>query len=162
MTQATMTQATMTQAIRAQAITTRIHRPATAPVVPRRGAGLALWGLQTVTAAVFVFAALPKLTADPLAVAGFSAMGFGSVGMYVIGVLEVAGAVALLIPRLAGLAGLAFVALMIGAVVVTVLTMGAAMAALPAVVGVLAAVIAWGRRQRTAELVALVRGFSHR
>lgn len=133
------------------------QRPTTAPGSPRRGVNLALWGLQVLTAAVFVFAAVPKLTADPQAVAGFSALGFGLVGMYVIGSLEIAGAAALLIPRLAGLAGLAFVGLMIGAVITTLLTMGAGMVALPAAVLVLAAVIAWGRRRRTGELMALVR-----
>ncbi len=107
------------------------------------------------TAAVFVWAAIPKLTADPMAVQGFTAMGLGIAGMYIIGSLEVAGAVALLIPRLAGLAGLAFVGLMIGAVVAS-LPFGAAMVVVPAAVGVLAAVIAWGRRRSTVELVALV------
>lgn len=145
-----------------QTMTTTTYGPTTAPVAPRQGTSLALWGLQGVTAAVFVFSALPKLTADPQAVAGFSAMGLGLVGMYVIGTLELAGAVALLIPRLAGLAGLAFVALMIGAVVATLLVMGAAMAILPAIVGVLAAVIAWAHRGRTAELVQLVRDYSRR
>ena len=61
-------------------------------------------------------AALPKLTADPMTVAGFTAMGFGATGMFVIGLLEVAGAIGLLIPRLTGLAALCLVALMIGAV----------------------------------------------
>lgn len=108
---------------------------------------------------MFVSAAIPKLTADPMAVAGFSAMGLGLMGMYIIGTLEVAGAVALFIPRLAGLAGLAFVALMIDAVVATLLTVGAAMVATPAVVGVLAAVIACGRRRSTAELMEFARSY---
>lgn len=154
----------MTQTITTRTMSTSIAPAAgTAPVAPRRGVNLALWGLQAVTAAVFVLAAIPKVIADPQAVAGFAAIGFGQVGMYVIGSLEIAGAVALLIPRLAGLAGLAFVGLMIGAVVVTtLLSMGAHMVAPPAVVLVLAAVIAWGRRRRTAELVALVRSHPHR
>src|SRR5215813_12603480 len=81
------------------------------PASRRRVGNVALWSLQVVTAAVFVMAAVPKLTADPQAVAGFTALGLGTSGMYLIGALEIAGAVALLIPRLAGLAGVAFIGL---------------------------------------------------
>ncbi|MGH8573284.1 MAG: DoxX family protein, partial [Gammaproteobacteria bacterium] len=88
-------------------------------------------------AGVFVMAAIPKVTADPQAVAGFIALGLGAVGMYIIGVLELAGAIGLLIPRLAGLAGLGLVALMIGAVLSTLLVLGASMVAMPAAVLVL-------------------------
>lgn len=126
------------------------------PAARRRLGNGALWGLQVVTAAVFVMAGVPKIVADPQAVAGFDAMGFGEAGMYVIGSLEIAGAAALLIPLLSGLAGLAFVGLMVGAVVTTLLMFGADMVGVPAVVLVLAGIIAWGRRRRTAELIALV------
>lgn len=129
----------------------------TAQTAQRRGVNLALWGLQGLTAAVFVMAAVPKLTANPQAVAGFQALGLGEVGMYLIGALEVAGAVALLIPLLCGLAGLAFVGLMIGAVITTLLMFGVELVATPTAVLVLAAIIAWGRRRRTAQLIELVR-----
>jgi hypothetical protein len=103
-------------------------------------------------------AAIPKLTADPQAVAGFTELGLGTAGMYVIGVLEIAGAIGLLIPPLAGLAGLALTALMVGAVISTLLT-SAELVAIPAAVLVLTGIIAWGRRRRTAELIALVRSW---
>jgi uncharacterized membrane protein YphA (DoxX/SURF4 family) len=122
----------------------------------RRAANVTLWCLQVVTAAVFVFAAVPKVTADPQAVAGFDAMGLGNTGMYLIGTAELAGAVGLLIPVLCGLAALALVGLMIGAVIITVLLFGVGpLVALPAGVLVLVAIIAWGRRRRTARLFAL-------
>jgi uncharacterized membrane protein len=127
-----------------------------------RGANVALWVLQVLLAAVYVFAAIPKLTADPMAVAGFEMMGLGTTGMYIIGCLEVAGAVALLIPRLTGLAGFCFVALMIGAVISTVIFMGVEMAIVPAVVLVLAAVVAYGRRRSVGELVTTARRIVHR
>lgn len=123
----------------------------------RRGTNIALWVLQVVAAGVFVLAAVPKLTADPQAVAGFTAMGLGIAGMYIIGALEVAGAIGLLIPRLSGLAGSALIALMVGAVISTLLVFGPGMVALPAAVLVLVAIIAWGRRGRTAQLVATTR-----
>ena len=42
----------------------------------------------------------------------------------------------------------------------TVLMLGISMVAMPAVVGVLAAIIAWGRRRSTVELVTLVRRYA--
>ncbi|HEX2248433.1 MAG TPA: DoxX family protein, partial [Arthrobacter sp.] len=81
----------------------------------------------------------------------------GTTGMYVVGALELAGAIGLLIPRLAGLAGLGLVALMIGAVLITLLLFGASMLAFPAAVLVLVAIIAWGRRRSTADLIAPLR-----
>ncbi|MGQ0483242.1 MAG: DoxX family protein [Pseudonocardia sp.] len=118
-----------------------------------RAANITLWALQVLAAAVFVFAGLPKVMADPMQVAGFAQMGLGNLGMYIVGALELAGAVALLIPRLVGLAALCFVALMIGAIVTVLLTMGLTpLVAIPAAVEVLVAAIAWGRRASLARL----------
>lgn len=133
---------------------------ATAPKRPaaggRRPANVALWVLQALLAAVYAAGAMPKLTAQPEAVAGFADIGFGIAGMYVIGALEVAGAIALLIPRLCGPAALAFVGLMVGAVTVTVLHLDAADAIVPATLLVLVAILGWARRDRTAALAALL------
>lgn len=135
----------------------RVASPA-GPRDQRRWGNVALWVLQVVLAGVFVLAAIPKLTADPQAVDGFTALGLGTVGMYLVGALEIAGAIGLLIPPLAGLAGLGLVGLMIGAVVTTVLMFGAdPVVAIPATVLVLVGIVAWGRRRRTAELPALMR-----
>jgi hypothetical protein len=143
----------------AQTITTD-SGTSTVTAAPGRAANVVLWALQVVTAAVFVMAAVPKVTAAPQAVEGFNAMGLGEVGMYVIGVLELAGAVALLVPRLCGLAGLAFVGLMVGAVITTLVMFGPGLVTMPLVVLVLAVIIAWGRRRRTADLFSLVRSYA--
>jgi uncharacterized membrane protein YphA (DoxX/SURF4 family) len=120
-----------------------------------RNAGL--WTLQVLLAAVYAFSAFGKLTADPQNVAGFAAMGLGNTGMYVIGALELAGAIAMFVPRLTGLAALCFVALMTGAVIITWAIGGGALVAIPATVGAVAAVVAWGRRDSTRRLVAQLR-----
>lgn len=127
---------------------------------PGRAASAALWVGQILVAATLLFASVPKVTFDPMAVEGFAAIGFSATGTLAIGLLEIAGAIGLLIPRLTGLAALCTVALMIGAVAFTIPTMGAAMAVLPALVGVVAALVAHGRRSSTAELVGLVRARS--
>jgi uncharacterized membrane protein YphA (DoxX/SURF4 family) len=130
---------------------------ATRPATTVRVANVGLWTLQVLLAAVYAFSALGKLTADPQAVAGFEAMGLGTAGMYVIGALELAGAIAMFVPRLTGLAATCFIALMTGAVIITLAIGGGALAAIPATVGVVAAVVAWGRRDSTRRLVAQLR-----
>lgn len=121
---------------------------------------IGLWVLQAVLALGFLGAGVMKLTGEPQMIAVFDSIGAGDWLRYLVGVLEVAGAVALVIPRLCGLAALAFVGLMSGAVLTHVLVVGGS--PLPAVVlGVLAGVIAWGRRRRTASLLAGLTGRTH-
>ncbi len=122
-----------------------------------RAAHVGLWTLQVLLAAVFAFSAYGKLTADAQNVAGFDAMGLGVGGMYAVGALELAGAIAMFVPRLTGLAALGFVALMVGAVILTAMIGGGALVAIPATVGALAAVVAWGRRDSTRRLHAQLR-----
>jgi len=122
-----------------------------------RAGNAALWTLQVLLAAVYAFSAFGKLTAEAQNVAGFEAMGLGMPGMYVIGALELAGAIAMFVPRLTGLAALCFVALMIGAVTITLAIGGGILVVMPATVGVLAAIVAYGRRDSTKALAARVR-----
>ncbi|WP_433783587.1 DoxX family protein [Actinomycetospora sp. CA-101289] len=117
-----------------------------------------LVALQVLLAALYVGSGLGKVTLEATVVAGFAEMGVGPGLAVTIGVLELLGAVGLLIPRVAGLAATAFVALMIGAVGITVATLGVAMALVPAVVLVLVAVVAVVRRHETAALLRDPRG----
>lgn len=136
---------------------TAVNAPA--PSTTRRGTPgrVALWALQVVLFAIFVFAAYGKVTLEPMTVAGFDAMGLGAAGAVVIGVLELLGAVGLLVPRIAGLAAACLVALMVGAVVVTLAAGLGAMVAIPAVVLVLVSVVAVARRREIREVPALLR-----
>lgn len=118
---------------------------------PGRAGNVALWVVQVLTAAAFVMAGFGKLTSDPRTVWVFEQIGVGHWLRYLLGVLELAGAVALLTRRLSGLAGLAFVALTVGAVITNMAILGVSPAP-PAFLLVFAGVIAWGRRRRTAEL----------
>lgn len=59
-----------------------------------RVANVRLWTLQVLLAAAYGFSAAGKRTADAQNVARFEAMGLGTTGMYVIGVLEPAGVIA--------------------------------------------------------------------
>ncbi|WP_328870612.1 DoxX family protein [Streptomyces sp. NBC_00287] len=123
-----------------------------------RRARIALRGLQILLALFFAFAsALPKLIAHSTAVEAFDELGWGSAGMYTIGALELAGAVALLIPVLQSVAGIALSGLMVGAFVVTLTAFDGENAATPLILIIPLALIAWARRGHNAELLRLVR-----
>ncbi|ELS52451.1 DoxX family protein [Streptomyces viridochromogenes] len=123
-----------------------------------RGARIALRGLQILLALFYAIAsALPKLIAHPSAADGFREMGWGSTGMYAVGVLELAGAVALLIPVLQSVAAVALGALMVGAFVVQMAYFDGEYALTPLVLILPLALIAWARRNSNAELLRLVR-----
>jgi 4-amino-4-deoxy-L-arabinose transferase-like glycosyltransferase len=123
-----------------------------------RRARIALRTLQVVLALFFAVAsALPKLIAHSSASEGFAEMGWGNAGMYTIGVLELAGAVALLIPVLQSVAAVALSGLMVGAFVVQVSVFDGENAATPLILIVPLALIAWARRGHNADLLRLLR-----
>lgn len=121
---------------------------------PSRRMNVTLWVVQALTAAFFLVSAVPKLIAHPSATAVFDKIGFGDWFMYLVGSLELAGAIALLVPLLAGLAGLAFIGLMVGAFITQITVMDGKNAATPVIVAVVVGFIAWGRRGRTTELLS--------
>ncbi|MEO3796333.1 DoxX family protein [Nonomuraea sp. B10E15] len=114
-----------------------------------------LWFLQVVVAGVFLMSAMGKFSNVEPARSTFEAIGFGDWFRVLVGVLEVAGAVALFVPRLAGLAGLAFVGLMAGATLTESFVSGGGVV-MPLTTLVLCAVIAWGRRRSTVRLWTVV------
>ena len=137
--------------------TTASARPTPSPT-RGHGARIALVVLQVLLAALYVAAGLGKVTLEPATAAGFAAMGVAPASTQVLGVLELLGAIGLLVPRVAGLAAAALTALMIGAVIVTATTVGGATILLPAAVLVLVAVVAGARRH---EIAALARRPRH-
>ncbi|GGS71844.1 DoxX family protein [Streptomyces violaceus] len=122
-----------------------------------RRARIALRGLQVLLALFYAIpSALPKLIAHPSAAESFEKLGWGSAGMYTIGALELAGAVALLIPVLQSVAAMALSALMVGAFVVQVAVFDGQYAATPLILIVPLALIAWARRGHNADLMRLL------
>lgn len=107
-----------------------------------------LWVAQILLAAFFLLVqGIPKLAGSADAVRLFDDIGLGQWLRYVTGVLEVAGAIGLLIPRLAGLAALGLLGVMVGATVANLfLAEGYAGYAIQTVIlGVIFAFIAWAR-----------------
>ncbi|MGH3625444.1 MAG: DoxX family protein [Sciscionella sp.] len=100
-----------------------------------------------------VAAAGPKLAGQQYAVEMFNQMGAGQWFRYLVGALELAGAIGLLIPRLAGLAALGLIGVMVGAVLTQVFVFGSGVMALtPALLGVVFGLVAWGRWPQTKAL----------
>ena len=73
---------------------------------PRRVPTIALWSLQALLAIMFAMAGLAKVFGDPAMMEMFVTIGIGQWFRYVVGALEIAGAVGVLIPQLSGLAAL--------------------------------------------------------
>jgi hypothetical protein len=117
----------------------------------RRVGRIALRVLQALIVIAYAFSAFSKLSADPQAVEGFAAIGIGDVGRILIGIVEAAAAIGLVIPRLQGLAATCLVPWMVSATVVTLLAFPAA-AVVPAGYLVLVAILAYGLRRNTAAL----------
>jgi putative oxidoreductase len=127
----------------------------TAPATARgRATKTALWVGQVLLAAFFLLAAaVPKLAGQQYAVEMFTQLGLGQSLRYLVGALELAGAIGLLIPRLAGVAALGLAGVMVGAVLTQVLILDSVIMALtPAFLGVVLGLIAWVRWPQTTVL----------
>src|SRR5260370_26579146 len=111
-----------------------------------------LWILQIGAAGMFLMAGFSKLSGDPQMIGLFDAIGLGQWFRYVTGSLEVLSAILLLIPRLSGLGALLLVGTMLGVVATHLFLVGGS--ALPAIILlIVTGAIAWGRRQRTMNLL---------
>lgn len=113
---------------------------------------IALWVLQIAVAAMFVAVAVPKLAGAPMIVQEFDALGFGQWFRYFTAVLEIGGAILLIVPALANIGALVLAIVMVGAIVAHTLVLGGS--ALPAIVLLAATLtIAWQRRAPRPSLV---------
>lgn len=121
---------------------------ATSPARAGRGTNIALWVLQAVTAVAVLGAGASTVAGAAQPVEIFEAIGFGDWFRYLVGLLQLGGAVGLLLPRLCGLAGLALVGMWLVAIGTHLFAIGGNAGA-AVVFLVLTAVIAWGRRDRT-------------
>lgn len=127
----------------------------TAPAPVARGLHRTLWVLQGLLGVFFIVAsAAPKLLGEAYAVQIFEDMGAGAGLRYFVGLVELAGGIGLLVPRLAGLAAAGLALLMVGAAITQAFILhGGALVLTPVVLFVLFVFIAWGRRASIRRLV---------
>jgi uncharacterized membrane protein YphA (DoxX/SURF4 family) len=128
---------------------------------PRRLTSILLWAAQIPLAAIFVTVAVPKLTGSHQMVQEFGLIGAGQWLRYFVGTAELAGAIGLLTPWLAGLAAAGLAADMVGATIInaTVLhhTTFGPNVWLTAVLCAVCALLAYARRQQIKALAAAIR-----
>ena len=129
---------------------------------PRRRTSMLLWVAQILLAVFFVGVAVaPKLSGSHQSVHEFALIGAGQWFRYFVGTVELAGAIGLLTPWLAGLAAAGLAADMAGATITnaTVLrnTTFASNVWLTLILFVITALLAYGRRQQIKGLAAAVR-----
>jgi putative oxidoreductase len=114
---------------------------------PSKALNLTIWGVQILTALAFLAAGGSKLSGAPAMVGMFEKIGFGQWFRYVIGSLEVVGALLLLLPRTAAIGAWVLATVMIGAIGTHLLMIGGS--PIPAVVLlVLAITVGWNRSRR--------------
>jgi putative oxidoreductase len=121
--------------------------PAAEPTraAPPKGANIALWVVQAFLALAFLGAASGKLLGKPEMVALFEAVGIGQWFRYVTGLLELAGALLILVPRTKFFGAALLSVVMVGAVLTHLFILHNAPTA-PGVLLVFAGVVAWARR----------------
>ena len=131
---------------------------------PRRLTSTLLWAAQILMAAVFVFiagAGMGKLIGTHFEVQQFRLIGAGQWLRYLVGTAELAGAIGLLTPWLAGLAAAGLAAVMAGATIFNATVLhNTAYGAPPLMTALLCAVfalLAYGRRQQIKALWAAIR-----
>jgi uncharacterized membrane protein YphA (DoxX/SURF4 family) len=141
------------------ATTTTARTPHDAARPPRRSraARLALWALQVLLAVAFLGAGGSKLAGTPDMVQLFAAVGAGQWFRLVTGLLEIAGAVLLLVPALAGVGALLLAGIMAGAVVAHLTVLGTPAVAPAVLLAGLLIVAAARRHDLAARLGAIAR-----
>ena len=126
---------------------------------PRRLTSTLLWAAQILLAVLFVNFALAKLTGGM--VQEFADIGAGQWLRYFVGTAELAGAIGLLTPWLAGLAAAGLAAVMAGATIInaTVLhnTTYGSLVWMTVPLCAACALLAYGRRQQIKGLAAAIR-----
>ena len=84
------------------------------------GKTIALWVLRILAAGIFLSAAAMKLSGQPQMVDEFATIGLGQGFRYLTGILELAGGIAVLVPRLSPLGALLLLCVDAGAFVAQV------------------------------------------
>ena len=109
---------------------------------------IALWALRALLALAFAMAGSAKVFGDPAMVEMFATIGIGQWFRYLVGALEIAGAVGVLVPRLLGLAALGLLCLMVGATLTNLFVLGTS-PLIPVALLMVTALVALGHWPRT-------------
>ena len=127
--------------------------PASDAMKPGKAANLGLWVVQILLALAFVGAAFGKLLGKPEMVGLYEAIGVGQWFRYVTGLLELAGAILIVVPRTKFFGAALLSMIMVGATLTHLFILHNAPTA-PVVLLLLAGIVAWGRREDFEPMLA--------
>ena len=122
-------------------------------VHPSKISNALVWVMQVLGALIFINSGVGKLMGAPMAVAMFDAIGVGHWFRYLTGFIELGSALLLLTPKLSGIGALLLMGVMAGAVLTEVFVLGRS-PALPLSLFVMMTIIAYFRRNRTADIMS--------
>lgn len=126
------------------------HLP-NADAAPRKALNITLWIVQALLALTFFAAGGSKLVGRPDMVALFEAIGIGQWFRYVTGILEVTGAVLIVVPKTSSVGAVLLVAIMVGAITANVILHATIIP--PLALLLLSSFVVWGRRGELARLL---------
>jgi uncharacterized membrane protein YphA (DoxX/SURF4 family) len=115
---------------------------------PGKALNATLWALQVLAALAFLAAGGSKLAGSPMMVAEFEKIGMGQWFRYVTGLLEITGAIAVVVPKTAFYGAALLATVMIGALIAHVAVLGLAIAMPAFFLLVLTGTIAYFRRPK--------------
>jgi putative oxidoreductase len=122
-----------------------------APKAPGKALNIALWVVQGLLALAFVGAASGKLLGKPEMVGLYEVIGVGQWFRYVTGIVELAGATLILIPKTRVIGAGLLTGTMLGAIATHLLVLHTPPTA-PVVLLALVSFVLWGRRGELAKL----------
>jgi len=118
---------------------------ATRSAATGRPLNILLWCVQALLALEFVGVSSAKLMGMPEMVALFTAVGFGQWFRYVTGILELTGAVLIVVPRTRSIGAALLATIMLGAITAHLFILHVPPTA-PVVLFLLSGFVVWGRR----------------
>ena len=114
---------------------------------PGKGLNITLWCVQVLLALAFLGASSVKLMGQSEMVGLFEAVGIGQWFRYVTGILELAGAVLIVVPKTRSVGAALLVAIMLGAIATHLFILHSAPIG-PLVLLLLSSFVVWGRGAR--------------
>jgi putative oxidoreductase len=120
-------------------------------------AAVVLWLGRGLMAVLFLRSGVTALVGAMETESTFDQIGAGQWLRYAVGLLEVAGAIGLLVPRVSGLAAVGLAGVMAGAVFFEAAVLEPGSVVAPLVFMILAAGLAWFQRDTTAEVLRRAR-----
>lgn len=117
---------------------------------PPRWKPAALWSFKGLLAAVFLSAGGAKIYGVPMMIENFQQIGLGQWFRYLTGILEIVGAIMVLMPRVAAVGSVLLSCIMVGAIATHLLTGGSAVPAI--VLLILSAIVVFAHRDQIDSL----------